>query len=286
MFEINVKKKLHSSQGEMLLDIALQIKKGTFLSLYGKSGAGKTTLLKILAGLVVPDEGNVKAIGETWFDKSKKIDITPQKRNIGFVFQDYALFPNMTIQQNLEFVVPHKSNKNQIKEIMDIMELTKLAPHYPSTLSGGQQQRVALARALVRKPTLLLLDEPFAALDNQMRSTLQDEITKIHKHFGLTTILISHQPADILKLSDHIVEIDHGQIVKQGKPDEIFPFYEIVGNTQLQGKVMDITENDTTFVAKIISGNQLIEITITKHQATDIKSGDEVLINSKAIITK
>ncbi|HXA01385.1 MAG TPA: ATP-binding cassette domain-containing protein [Cytophagaceae bacterium] len=282
MFEIEVKKKLHSSQGNMVLDIALQIEQGKFISLYGKSGAGKTTLLKMLAGLIQPDKGSIKADQEIWFSKERRIDAAPQKRKIGFVFQDYALFPNMTIQENLEFVLPDKKIRKRISEILNIMGLTELSSRYPSTLSGGQQQRVALARALVREPELLLLDEPLSSLDYETRFRLQDEIIKIHRYFSLTTILISHDPSEIYRLSDTVIELDFGKIVKKGLPSEVFQNREISGKVQLMGEILAIERNDVVFIAKVISGNNIMKIIVTREEALNLKPNDTVLITSKA----
>jgi molybdate transport system ATP-binding protein len=282
MFEIEVKKQLHSSLGNMMLDITLNIEQGKFISFYGKSGAGKTTLLKMLAGLVQPDQGLIKADQEIWFSKEKRINVVPQKRKIGFVFQDYALFPNMTIQENLEFVLPDKKNRKRISEVLGIMELTELASRYPFTISGGQQQRVALARALVREPELLLLDEPLSSLDYETRLRLQDEIVKIHKYFRLTTILISHDSAEIYKLSDLVIEIDFGKIVRKGLPAEVFQNKEISGKIQLIGEILSIEKNDVVFIAKVISGNNIMKIVVTVEEASCLKPNDKVLITSKA----
>ena len=282
MFTIEVKKELHSSQGNMLLEINLQVKQGTFISIYGKSGAGKTTLLKMLAGLVAPEQGVIRNANEVWFDKDARINLAPQKRKIGFVFQDYALFPNMTIRENLEFVLPNKKNKNRVNEILDIMELSELSSRYSTTLSGGQQQRVALARALVREPELLLLDEPLSSLDHETRIKLQNEIVKIHRHFGLTTILISHDPSEIYRLSDFVIEMDFGKIVRQGSPSDIFRYKEITGKVQLMGEVLEIIQNDIVFIVKIISGNNIMKVMVTKQEASTLTTGDKVLITSKA----
>lgn len=282
MFDIEVKKKLHSSQGEMLLDIKLSIPKGSFLSLYGKSGAGKTTLLKMLAGLVEPEKGHIHASGEVWFDKAKRINMIPQKRKTGFVFQDYALFPNMTVKENIEFVSAGKSSANRIKEILDITDLMELTKRFPSTLSGGQQQRVALARALVREPELLLLDEPLSSLDHDMRLKLQDEIAKSHRHFGLTTILISHEPSEIYRLSDKVIELESGKIIKDGSPSEVFHHQQISGEIQLVGEVLDLTIQDIVTLVRVISGNKIFKVVITRDQASEIKTGDKVLLSTKA----
>ena len=282
MFSIEVKKELHSSQGTMLLDIDLQIERGKFVSIYGKSGAGKTTLLKLLAGLVPPEQEVIESGDELWFSKKNRVDVIPQKRKIGFVFQDYALFPNMTIRENLEFVLPNKKNKNRINELLDIMELTALSSRYSATLSGGQQQRVALARALVREPELLLLDEPLSSLDHETRIKLQDELVKIHRHFNLTTILISHDPSEIYRLSDFVVEMAFGKIVQQGTPSDIFGYKEITGKVQLMGEILEIIQNDIIFIVKIIAGNSVMKVMVTKQEASERNTGDRVLVTSKA----
>jgi molybdate transport system ATP-binding protein len=280
MYEITVKKKLNSSQGTMLLDVHLNFEKRKFISICGKSGAGKTTLLKILAGLIEPEEGSIKTGDSIWFDKNKKINISPQKRKIGFAFQDYALFPNMTVKENLEFVTPEKQNNKRIKEILDTTGLMALASRFPSTLSGGQQQRVALARALVREPELLLLDEPFSSLDNEMRLRLQEEIAGIHRNFGLTTVLVSHDLSELYKLSDHIVEIDLGKIIKQSNPSEVFPDKENTGKIQSFGKVIEISQVNSEFILKVISGNRIIKLPVAKELAAILKPGDSILLVS------
>ena len=281
-FKITVTKSLHSAQGKMLLDVDLAIEQGTFVSIYGKSGAGKTTLLKMFAGLTKPDTGLINAAADVWFNSEEKINIEPQKRKIGFVFQDYALFPNMTLQENLEFVLPDKKNKKRLTEVIELMELTALTSRYPAMLSGGQQQRVALARALVREPELLLLDEPFSSLDTEMRYLLQHEITRVHKHFGLTTILISHDISEIYRLSEYVIEMDLGKVVRQGTPATIFNHKELSGKIQLVGEILSIIPNDVVFVATILTGNNLIKAVLTKEEVMFLKPGDKILISSKA----
>ena len=192
MIEVSIQKKLKAPFGEMNLDIQTNIEQGQFVTLYGKSGAGKTSTLRILAGLLEPDNGKISIHGNILLDTSNKINLAPQKRKIGFVFQDYALFPNMTIFENLSFALQKNQSKKILDELIEMMEIGNLRSEKPQHLSGGQQQRVALARALVQKPELLLLDEPLAALDNEMRNKLQQYIIQVHREFKLTTILISH----------------------------------------------------------------------------------------------
>jgi molybdate transport system ATP-binding protein len=282
MFEIQLSKKLHSAQGDMLLDIDLQISEKQFVAIYGKSGAGKTTFLKMLAGITEPDKGSIVAGNEIWFNKEKKIALPPQKRKIGFVFQDYALFPNMSVRQNLDFVLPDKKNKNFVDELLEITGLSRLSSTSVTALSGGQQQRVALARALVKQPDLLLLDEPLSSLDNEMRLKLQDELIKIHKHFGLTTIMISHDTSEIYRLADTVIKMDSGKIVQQGSPDLLFHNHQVSGKVQIAGQLISLVQNDIVYIAQILSGNNLMKVIITKEEAGQLNIGDNVLIVSKA----
>ena len=173
MIEIFLQKKLNASSGDMLLEVKTNIEQGQFVTLYGKSGAGKTSTLRMLAGLLKPDSGKISIHGNLLLDTSNQINLSPQKRKIGFVFQDYALFPNMTIIENLSFALNKNQDKKILDELIEIMEIGDLRNQKPHRLSGGQQQRVAVARALVQKPALLLLDEPLSALDEEMRNKIQ-----------------------------------------------------------------------------------------------------------------
>jgi len=195
MIELSVKKRLLSAEGSLELRFETIIEEGEFVALFGESGAGKTTILRMIAGLETPDSGHIIVNGTPWFDSQKRINLPPAKRPIGFVFQDYALFPNMSVKENLRFALQKGDNPAIIDELLDTIALRELADRLPSQLSGGQQQRVAMARALVRRPRLLLLDEPLSALDHAMRHKLQDELAKLHQHFNLTTILVSHDPS-------------------------------------------------------------------------------------------
>jgi len=204
MIKVDIKKDIGFE-----LDIAFSLKQGDFLALSGVSGSGKTTLLRVIAGLERAS-GVVEVFGKIWQDKTNFLP--PQKREIGFVFQDYALFTNMSVEQNLLFV---KNDKTLANRLLELIGLFALKGRYPNSLSGGQQQRVALARALMKRPKILLLDEPLSALDFQMRNTLQEEIAKVHKEFNLTTILVSHNRAEILKLANKEIVIESGKIIKK-----------------------------------------------------------------------
>jgi molybdate transport system ATP-binding protein len=289
LIKIDIKKTLHTSDGKIILKINKEIINGDFLTIFGKSGSGKTTLLRIIAGLDIPDSGKIIVDNETWFDSSKGINISTQKRNIGFVFQDYALFPNMTIRQNLEFALNNKKNSHKIDEILEMMELTNLSNSMPNTISGGQKQRVAVARTLMRNPKILLLDEPLSALDNTMRSKLQNELLTVHKRFGLTSILVSHDISEVFKLSNRVLKIAFGQITSDGSPNSVFSNLNLSGKFKVTGEVISIVKADILFIVNILVNNEIIKITSVKKDIENINIGDNVLVSSKAfnpILTK
>ena len=219
MIDFHLTKALHTAAGPRTLDVALTLTPGELVALSGPSGAGKTTLLRMLAGLTRPDSGFLKVENYIWYDHAQRQWLPPQRRPLGFVFQDYALFPNMTVRENLAFAAEGQPDARRIvDELLELLELTELAPRRPAVLSGGQQQRVALARALARRPRLLLLDEPLSALDQPTRLRLQDALAEVHRQFKLTTVLISHDPAEIARLADRVVELDLGQVCRVGPP--------------------------------------------------------------------
>lgn len=282
MIKIDVHKKLRAFDSEMNFHIQCQIKKGELVTLYGESGAGKTSTLRILAGLLKPDKGEITINEVSWIDTKNKIFLAPQKRNIGYVFQDYALFPNMSVLQNLEFASGKGQNKKVIAELIEMMELGDLQNRKPQTLSGGQQQRVALSRALVRKPDVLLLDEPLAALDYKIRLKLQDYITRIHKEYNLTTILVSHDIGEIMKLSDRVFVLEQGKIARQGIPSEIFSNQKISGKFKFIGEILKIEPQDVVLIVSVLIQNNVVKVIADKSEMQTLKVGDKVMVASKA----
>ncbi len=195
------------------LEIDLELKK-EILALFGKSGVGKTTILRCIAGLTNPDSGLIEIDGRVWFDSSRKINLTPQQRDVGFVFQDFALFPHMTVRENLEFALKDKKDRDWLYKILESVKMTSFAKRKPDTLSGGEKQRIAFARAILRKPKILLMDEPLSALDYEARLTLQEEILFCQKELQIPILWVSHDKSEIEKIASRIAFIEDGRIAK------------------------------------------------------------------------
>jgi len=282
MIDINIQKILHAAQGEMLLNLNLRIEPGDFVAIHGPSGAGKTSTLKILSGLLTPESGTISVNNKRWLDTNKKINLKPQQRKIGYLFQDYALFPNMTVLQNLEFALSKNQNKSILSELIEMVELGDLQHRKPDTLSGGQKQRVALARALVQRPDILLLDEPLSALDMKIRSKLQDYILSVHRKFKLTTILISHNIGEIHKLANKVFLLDNGQVTRQGSPTEIFINQKISGKFKCIGEVLKIEQEEVVYIVTVLIQNQVVKVIAQATEIEHLQIGDQVIVASKA----
>jgi sulfate transport system ATP-binding protein len=205
--------------------VSLDIRPGELIALLGPSGSGKTTLLRILAGLDVPTSGRVL------FDAGDALKLSVQERNVGLVFQNYALFKHMTVLENIAFGLrvrrwserpPRKEIRRRALELLDFVQLSGLEKRYPSQLSGGQRQRVAFARALAIEPRVLLLDEPFGALDAKVRRDLRRWLREIHDQTGHTTVFVTHDQEEALELADRVVVMSQGRIEQIGTPDEIY----------------------------------------------------------------
>jgi len=278
MIHLNLKKTLLGSLGKFVLEIDFTIQENEFIAIYGKSGSGKTTILRMIAGLEKPEEGFITFKDIVYFDSKKKIHLPPQKRNVGFVFQNYALFPHMTVLENLEYAAENH-RKNQIEELLELLDLYQLKDRYPNALSGGQQQRVALARALVRNPKILLLDEPLSALDPFTRTRLQEEIRKIHKYYQLTTILVSHDKPEVFKLSDRVLILEDGKICNVGKPQEVFLNRRTSGKYSFIGTIIDIKTVDVIQIITIETKGEIIEVVSSEN---NFSVGEQVLVSSKA----
>jgi putative spermidine/putrescine transport system ATP-binding protein len=202
-------------------DFDLSAERGEFVSFLGPSGCGKTTTLRMIAGFEYPDEGTISV------DEKDITHLPPNRRNVGMVFQSYALFPNMTVARNVGFGMrvkkrPSAAIKKRVGELLDLINMPEKADRYPYQLSGGQQQRVALARALAVEPEVLLLDEPLSALDAKIRVALRKEIRAIQRQLGITTVYVTHDQEEALSLSDRVVVMSEGRIEQIGTPAEIY----------------------------------------------------------------
>ncbi len=268
-------KMLHTAQGPQRLDIDFQWQQGRLLAIYGPSGAGKTTLLRILAGLTATDSGFIEVEGETWLDTTRRIHLPTRHRSIGFVFQDFALFPHLSVRQQLEFALPDPKDKTIVSELLSLMELEELQHHRPALLSSGQQQRVALARAIARRPRLLLLDEPLSALDDDMRNKLQEYILMAHRHYQLTTLLVSHHLPEVIRLADEAVLLENGRICGQGTPADLFAPASVY-NT---GKIISITPERDLLVISVLLTTGITRITVSPAEAAAWQIGQSVTVS-------
>lgn len=199
---------------------------GKFTTLLGSSGCGKTTLLRMIAGLETPDSGEILFDDEPVFSKEKGVNVPPEKRNLSFVFQDFALWPHMTVFENVAFGLRARKQKENIKErvqeALDAVKLSDLAGRYPHELSGGQQQRVAFARAIIIKPQCILFDEPLSALDAQLRESMRLEIKQMTSKLNMTSVFVTHDQSEAMSMSDYIVVMNGGKIEQYGTPQEIY----------------------------------------------------------------
>lgn len=209
-------------QGQAVVHpLSLSIKEGEFLTLLGPSGCGKTTILRMIAGFEQPTEG------EVWLAGQNVTDMPANKRDLNLVFQHYALFPHMTVEDNIAFglkmkKMPRSQIKERVAEAVAMTQLTQLQDRYPHQLSGGQQQRVAIARAIANKPKVLLLDEPLGALDLQLRKNLQSELKHLQRSLGITFVYVTHDQEEAMMLSDRIVIMNNGKVEQIGTPREIY----------------------------------------------------------------
>ncbi len=236
--------------------IAYPLDASTVLILFGPSGSGKTTILRSVAGLEWPEAGHIRFISRTWLDVAAGIRVSPQERRIGYMAQDYALFPHYTVAGNIAYglgALPAAERQARVDEMIELFQLRGLARAKPAELSGGQQQRVALARAVAPRPELLLLDEPLSALDAPTRQTLRGELRALLRQLALPSIIVTHDWAEALTLGDRIAVIVDGTVLQAGPPQEVFSrpinaeVARVVGiDTVVQGRIVKAAEGLAT----------------------------------------
>lgn len=308
-------------------NVSLHVEQGELVSLLGPSGSGKTTLLRIIAGLETPDPSQASAV---IFDGENLTTLSAKDRGVGFVFQHYALFRHMSVFENIAFglrVRPKATRpsddviKTKVMELLRLIQLENLAGRFPSQLSGGQRQRVALARALAIEPRILLLDEPFGALDAKVRQGLRRWLRRLHSEITVTTVLVTHDQDEALEVSDRIVVMNHGKIEQMGTPEEVFhkPANEFVMDflgqvnlfhARVEGQsrklmvrpfdldIVTTKSNDSAVPARITRINAagsavkveltsetgdaiLVEIPHDKHRGLNLKVGDAVFVSPR-----
>ncbi len=271
MLTISVKKDLK----DFSLDVDFH-SEAKITALFAPSGSGKSLTLQTIAGLMKPDKGRIEVNGELFFDSEKGINLSPQQRKVGYLFQDYALFPHMTVIDNIRY---GSKDEKLIEKLLRILEIDSIKDKYPPEISGGQKQRVALARALATKPKILLLDEPFSALHKSLRLSLYGEIKEIQKIFKIPIILVSHDIDEIFELADFMVVMNEGKVVQSGKPFDVFmspkneKIARLLGHRSfLRGRVQKLeksyvsVETEKGFVFKC-------------KKNSDLKLGDRVIIS-------
>ena len=211
---------------EVITNLSLDMEDGRFTTLHGSSGCGKTTLLRMLAGLETPDGGEILFDDTPVFSKEKGINVPPEKRNLSFVFQDFALWPHMTVFENVAFGLRARKQKEHLKErvqeALDAVKLSDLAARYPHELSGGQQQRVSFARAIIMQPQCILFDEPLSALDAKLRESMRLEMKQMTSQLNMTSVFVTHDQSEAMSMSDYIVVMNGGKIEQYGTPQEIY----------------------------------------------------------------
>ncbi|GAA3909276.1 ABC transporter ATP-binding protein [Microbacterium invictum] len=219
---VSKKRDVHAVRG-----IDLSIRKGEYVVVLGPSGCGKSTLMRCIAGLEQPTAGTVRLHGQTVFDEKSGVDVKPEARNVGMVFQNYALWPHMSVEANVAYPLKRRKVRGpersaRVAEVLETVECSALAKRLPAELSGGQQQRIALARALASRPSLMLLDEPLSNLDALLRVSLRSELLRLHRELGFTALHITHDQAEALEMGDRVVLMRDGEIEQSGTPEEVY----------------------------------------------------------------
>lgn len=248
MLNARIKKQFDSGNGRTFtIDVDVKTAGGITV-LFGSSGAGKTSILRAIAGMMAPDEGSITLGENTYFDSAKGISLSMQKRRVGYVFQNHALFPHLTAEQNVLYGIragSRHSARERVQELLSMLGIQKTAGRYPHRLSGGEQQRIALARALATDPLIMLLDEPLSAVDVATRSRLLEEISTTQRRSGIPFLYVTHNHSEAVRLGDTVMVIDEGKVVQEGIPLEVF-------NAPRTASVAKVVGTENIFVGRIL----------------------------------
>ena len=295
VLSVRVRKRLERKENDFVVDLAFNISAG-FTILFGASGAGKTTLLNCIAGLETPDDGAISIAGPVLFDRQQRINLPPQKRNIGYVFQDLALFPHLTAEDNIAYGVSNVNREDRRKRITAVLEafrISHLASRKPGEISGGERQRVALARGLVTDPCLLLLDEPLSALDAVTKANILDDLRAWNLTHRVPILYVTHNHDEVFALGERVLVMENGRIVADGTPHEVMraPRQETVA--QLAGfenifdaEVLSAHEGRGTMTCRIAGSEMVLETPLVRAEIGSrlrigIRAGDILVATMK-----
>ena len=282
MIHTRLIKELKAANGEFTLDVNFSSDAHQIIAIYGPSGAGKTSILRMIAGLLKPDGGFLQVNNRNWYHAETGIAVAPGDRNVGFVFQDYALFPNMSVLQNIEYAIPKDGDRKMAEQLIRHFDLNELRNSPTDQLSGGQQQRVAVARAFAQQPDILCLDEPLSALDHSLRTKLQDFILEEHRRRPFTILMVSHDVAEIFKMADRVLHLEDGKILKYNTPEVVFSDSSISGKFQFTGKIISIEKSGILNIVTVLIDHQIVKVVVDPHEVDALTEGDRVLVASKA----
>jgi len=274
---------LHKSRSSgFSLDAAFTIPAGEITVIFGPSGAGKSTILRFMAGLEKGGTGLIRCKKELWFDSAAGIDLPPQKRSMGFLFQDLALFPHLDVKDNITYPLGRRYDEKRLSDLLEMTQLKGLEKRFPAELSGGQKQRVALARALISEPALLLLDEPFSALDSAVKKSLHDEFIELHKRIDFTAVMVTHDISEAYRLAEHAVVLKNGRVEREGSPEKVFLGKGLSTRIQIAAKVISMESDEIHTLLTVEEGRRTFRVFVDNDEAEKIAPGDDIIVAAKA----